>query len=152
QSIPPGLTTEHVLRALADLDAGVDHPFGPPTGYELLREGKRYPPKAVVGLAFRYALGRVLNPDEFSGGEASGHANHVLRQLVFTVVKKGEQAGGKEGLAGTGWSGEEVRLIVADYFDMLQKELLGKKYSKTGHRKALAPHLPGRSKSSIEYK
>ena len=31
-SIPPGLTREHVLKALADLDAGADHPFGPATG------------------------------------------------------------------------------------------------------------------------
>jgi hypothetical protein len=33
QSIPAGLTRSHVLQALADLDAGVDHPFGQPTGY-----------------------------------------------------------------------------------------------------------------------
>ena len=57
QSIPAGLTRTHVLQALADLDAGVDHPFGQPTGYELLHEGKRYPPKAAVGLACRYFLG-----------------------------------------------------------------------------------------------
>lgn len=31
QSIPPGLTQEHVLKALADLDAGIEHlPGGPP--------------------------------------------------------------------------------------------------------------------------
>src|SRR5271166_6393357 len=47
QSIPVGLTRTHVLQALADLDAGLDHPFGQPTGYELLHEGKRYTPKAV---------------------------------------------------------------------------------------------------------
>jgi hypothetical protein len=41
QSIPAGLTSEHVLRALADLDAGVEHPFGAPTGYELVHEGRR---------------------------------------------------------------------------------------------------------------
>jgi hypothetical protein len=32
QFIPKGITAEHVLRALADLDAGMEHPFGPPTG------------------------------------------------------------------------------------------------------------------------
>ena len=90
QSIPAGLTRTHVLQALADLDAGVDHPFGQPTGYELLHEGKRYPPKAVIGLACRYSLGRILLPEEFSGGEAPGQANFVLRKLGFTVVRKGE--------------------------------------------------------------
>lgn len=54
QSIPAGLTREHVLRTLSDLDAGIDHPFGKPTGYELVHDGKRYAPKAVVGLACRY--------------------------------------------------------------------------------------------------
>jgi hypothetical protein len=31
QSIPAGLTREHVLKVLADLDAGTSHPFGQPT-------------------------------------------------------------------------------------------------------------------------
>src|SRR3954452_5338531 len=88
QSIPAGLTQDHVLHALSDLDAGIDHPFGPPTGYELLHGGKRYAPKAVVGLACRYSLGRVLQPEEFSGGEAPGQANFVLRKLGFTVARK----------------------------------------------------------------
>ncbi len=52
QSIPPGLTQEHVLQALKDLDSGIDHPFGAPTGYELVHDGKRYAPKAVVGSSF----------------------------------------------------------------------------------------------------
>src|SRR5580700_9486596 len=90
-SIPPGLKKEHVVQALNDLDNGIDHPFGSPTGYELLHGDKRYPPKAVVGLACRYHLGRVLQPEEFSGGEAPGQANFVLRKLGFTVVRKGEE-------------------------------------------------------------
>src|SRR5262245_31740995 len=70
QSTLAGLTQKLVLRTLADLDAGIDHPFGQPTGYELVYQGKRYAPKAVVGLACRYSIGRTLQPDEFSGGEA----------------------------------------------------------------------------------
>ena len=48
RSIPKGLTREHVIKALADLDAGVEHSFGRATGYELVYGGKRYAPKAVV--------------------------------------------------------------------------------------------------------
>jgi len=51
QSIPKGITAEHVLRALTDLDAGMHHPFGPSTGYELAQEGRRYPPMAAIGQA-----------------------------------------------------------------------------------------------------
>jgi hypothetical protein len=37
QSIPAGLKQEQILKALADLDAGIDHPFCQPTGYELVQ-------------------------------------------------------------------------------------------------------------------
>ncbi|MEZ5945202.1 MAG: DUF3883 domain-containing protein [Planctomycetaceae bacterium] len=50
------------------------------------------------------------------------------------------------------WSKNEVRLIVADYFDMLEAEALDRQYKKSDHRKALAPQLSGRSKGSIEFK
>src|SRR5437016_1716117 len=136
QSIPPGLKQEHVLRTLADLDGGIDHPFGQPTGYELVHDGKRYAPKAVVGLACRYSIGRILTPDEFSGGEAPGQANFVLRKLGFTVVRKDEDAAEEEKPAHKDWTEQEVGLIVADYFDMLEAEVLGKSFKKSDHRKA----------------
>jgi uncharacterized protein DUF3883 len=150
QSIPVGLTKEHVLRTLSDLDTGIDHPFGNPTGYELIHHKKRYAPKAVVGLACRYSIGRILQPEEFSGGEAPGQANFILRKLGFTVVKKAEEE--KEPQTGKDWSEKEVRLIVADYFEMLEAELLGRAYKKSEHRKALTPQLSGRSEGSIEFK
>lgn len=150
QSIPAGLTRDHVLKTLADIDAGIDHPFGNPTGYELVHEGRRYAPKAVVGLACRYSIGRILPPDEFSGGEAPGQANFVLRKLGFTVVRKGDEQ--EEPQTGKEWSENEVRLIVADYFDMLEAELLDKTYKKSEHRKALVPQLSGRSEGSVEFK
>jgi hypothetical protein len=144
QSIPSGLTRDYVLRAIADLDAGAAHPFGPPTGYELVHEGRRYAPKAVVGLACLYLIGKVLRPGDFSGGEAPSQANHVLRQLGFTVVRKGEHV--------EDWSEREVALIVADYFEMLRKELFGQPFNKSEHRRALRPQLAARSESSIELK
>ena len=156
QSIPKGLTREHVLGALADLDAGVDHAFGSPTGYELVHDGKRYPPKAVIGLALRHLTGRILRPEEFSGGEAPGQANFVLRELGFTVERKGatmaSEEAGEATERGNPWSRDEVDLIVADYFNMLKSELAGKPYSKAEHNRALQPLLDGRSKSSVEFK
>jgi hypothetical protein len=88
QAIPEGLTRDHVLQALADLDAGISHPFGDPTGYELIHNGKRYPPKPVIGLANRHLASHLLRPRHFSGGEAPGQANSVLRRLGFDVVRK----------------------------------------------------------------
>jgi hypothetical protein len=152
QSIPAGITRDHVLRALADLDSGFSHPFGQPTGYELLHEGQRYAPKAVVGIAYRHLAGRVLQHGEFSGGEGPGQANFVLRMLGFTVVNKGEEPAVEQDQTGKEWSENEVGVIVADYFDMLRAELHGREYSKTAHREAMSPKLPARSKGSIEFK
>src|SRR5262249_29555105 len=67
QYILKRLSRGNILQTLADLDAGAEHSFGPPTGYELIREGGRYAPKAVIGLACRDRLGRILAPGEFSG-------------------------------------------------------------------------------------
>jgi hypothetical protein len=150
-SIPPGLTREHVLQALADLDTGTDHPFGLPTGYELVHEGRCYPPKAVVGLAFRPILGRILRPDEFSGGEAPGQANHLLRQLGFTVRKRDVEKE-EESRQHKDWSDVEIERAVADYFAMLRQELLGQPYNKTEHRRALLLHLGDRKPSAVENK
>lgn len=51
--IPKGITREHVLDALASLDRGEPHLFGESTGYDLVEGGKRYLPKAVLGIASR---------------------------------------------------------------------------------------------------
>jgi|688.fasta_scaffold58762_3 hypothetical protein len=148
QSIPPGLTKEHIIRTLAEIDDGLAHPFGKATGYELVHDGKKYAPKAVVGLACRYSIGRMLTPEEFSGGEAPGQANYVLRKLGFNVIRKGDEDDEKP----ANWTEQEVSLIVTDYFKMLELELLGQPYKKSDHRKNLATKLQNRSSGSIEFK
>ena len=150
QSIPAGLTREHVLKTLAEIDAGIDHPFGVPTVYELVYENKRYAPKAIVGLSCRYSCGKILLPEDFSGGESPGQANYVLRKLGFTVVKKEDAE--QEPKAVKDWTENEVRLIVADYFSMLNAEILGIPYKKSEHRRLLIPRLGGRSDGSVEFK
>jgi hypothetical protein len=150
QAIPAGLTREHVLHALADLDAGLSHPIGSSAGVELVHDARRYDPKAVIGVACRHSIGRMLRADEFSDGEAPGEANFVLRRLGFRVVKKDEPP--PEQARGRDWTDQEVRLIVADYFAMLQAEAQGQPYKKSEHRKALIPRLEGRSEASVEFK
>ena len=85
--IPEGITRQDVEAAVADCDDGVDHGFGPSTFYDLLHEGRRYPPKAILGLAARRLAGRVLQPTEFSGGEES-RCFKILRDLGFEIVPK----------------------------------------------------------------
>jgi hypothetical protein len=86
------ITAQHVEQAIRDIDAEVEHSYGAPTGYELLHNGKRYPPKAVVGLAASRLLGWSVLPQDFSSGKAGSQAVGILEMLGFTVVEKAEEA------------------------------------------------------------
>ena len=81
------ITREHVLDALKKIDAGEMHGFGPSTDYDLLHEGKRYPPKAAAGIATIPTLGRAMRPDEFSAGVGSKNFK-TLEKLGFQIVLK----------------------------------------------------------------
>lgn len=50
------------------------------------------------------------------------------------------------------WSELEVELIVANYFEMLSKEISGISYSKTAFRNDILPLLKNRSSGSVEFK
>jgi hypothetical protein len=85
--IPKGITRTDVLQSIRQLDAGATHPFGPSRKFDLVHKGRRYPPKAVLGLAARRRAGRALTPEDFSGGEESTcHA--VLKRLRFKIEAK----------------------------------------------------------------
>ena len=54
---------------------------------------------------------------------------------------------------GSDWNAEELDLIVADYFSMLNDETLGLQYNKAEHRRTLlgkvSPEVTDHSNSSI---
>lgn len=58
----------------------------------------------------------------------------------------------KEDRTGQDWSAAEVERTVADYFEMLRKELNCEAYSKTQHRRSLVPLLGGRKEAAVEFK
>jgi 5-methylcytosine-specific restriction protein A len=88
-SIPDSVGRQHILKAIADLDNGIEHAFGRSIGYDVLYEGRRYPPKAVVGLAAGEILGTPLGPYNFKGGLKSKCFRTLIRN-GFTIVTKGE--------------------------------------------------------------
>ncbi|MBK7335381.1 MAG: hypothetical protein IPJ00_04135 [Saprospirales bacterium] len=49
------------------------------------------------------------------------------------------------------WSPQEIELILADYFRMLEMEVRGVAYVKKAFRERLKPRLRGRSDGSIEF-
>jgi MoxR-like ATPase len=87
------VTREDIQQALRDLDRGVEHPFGPSLTYDLVYEGRHYPPKAVVALAAKNRSGINLIPGDFPGGEGTS-AFDTLRRLGFEIVHKEISTGG----------------------------------------------------------
>jgi hypothetical protein len=83
------VTHADVLRAIREYDRlGPEqffskHGFAPTTTYELVWDGRRYPPKAILGTAYEFATGRRLASGDFEGGKSG--AVKVLGKLGFTV-------------------------------------------------------------------
>lgn len=85
--IPSEITREHILQALAEIVAKGVPRHRASTRFEILHEGRRYPPKYVVSLAARYTIGQEFDPSRFNGGKET---NSFLDSRGFTVVPKQE--------------------------------------------------------------
>jgi len=59
------------------------HGFAPTTTYELVWDGRRYPPKAILGTAYEFATSQRLASGDFEGGKNG--AVKVLGKLGFTI-------------------------------------------------------------------
>jgi hypothetical protein len=60
-----------------------EHGFAPTTTYQLVEDGRSYPPKAILGVAYEFATGQRLASGDFEGGKAG--AVKVLGELGFTI-------------------------------------------------------------------
>ena len=86
------VTRRDVLRAIHEYDRlGAEkfftkHGFAPTTTYELVEDGRRYPPKAILGAAYEFATGQQLRSADFEGGKTG--AVRVLGEFGFSIEKK----------------------------------------------------------------
>lgn len=87
---PEKITEEDVLKAAQAIDND-ERAIRPSTKFDVIVNGKHYPPKDLMRLAHKNATGEYLW--ERSGGEPT---NKYLTNLGFKVVRKGEQTGIKE--------------------------------------------------------
>ena len=83
------VTPDDVLRALQEYDRlGPEqffaaHGYAPTTTYDLIWEKRPYPPKAILGTAYEFAVGQRLASGDFEGGKSG--AVKVLGALGFDV-------------------------------------------------------------------
>ncbi|MFH8120317.1 MAG: hypothetical protein QXS37_05950 [Candidatus Aenigmatarchaeota archaeon] len=83
--IPKNINREHIIKAIEEIKK-VGIPDGRSSKKFLLEyNGKYYPPKYTISLANKYANGKELDPQKFSGGKET---NDFLKDLGFNIVKK----------------------------------------------------------------
>ena len=86
--IPDSINRVHILRAIGIVDEkGVANPRRESKRYDVLYQGRRYPPKYLVSLAYAFVAGRELHHEEFDTYEAQ----RFLRSLGFEIVDKQNQ-------------------------------------------------------------
>ena len=83
--IPHEITRDHLLLALAEIKAKGVPSERESTVWLLKHEGKNYPPKYVISIAGKYALGHEHRHEEFSGGPRT---NNFLEKRGFEIIAK----------------------------------------------------------------
>ncbi len=85
------VTKQHVLQAIAEHDARGEaeflelYGFGRTSDYTIVHEGRSYDAQAVLGVAHRYATGRLATSEEFHAGMQG--AVTILRKRGFEVTE-----------------------------------------------------------------
>ena len=80
--IPRNINREHIIKAIEEIESS-GFPVGRTSKKFLLKyNGKTYPPKYVLSLSNKYANGKKLNRDDFSGGMET---NGFLQDLGFDI-------------------------------------------------------------------
>jgi hypothetical protein len=85
------VTRQHILQAIAEYDSrGADDFLGvygyiPSADYTLQHNGRDYDSQAILGVAHRYATGRLAAAHEFSNGPSGTSA--ILRKRGFEVTE-----------------------------------------------------------------
>ena len=81
---------EHILLGIKDFEEkGIPKGFGPSSTYDLVFEGKEYPPKAVMAYANYHASGKEIS-GYFKGGLGTDCFNAFERNGFDVISKDGE--------------------------------------------------------------
>jgi 5-methylcytosine-specific restriction protein B len=86
-TIPKNITSEHIVQAINKIEGEGVPSDGGSQYYDLLYQGKRYPPKLVVSYANLFANGSILPRSDFEGGPGKP-AFKLLEARGFEIVPK----------------------------------------------------------------
>ena len=78
----------HIVEAAKMWDDGFNpYGFGKSVTYDVLIEGRLYPPKAICGIAYELVNKKPLRPSDFPGAK-DGQWHALLKKRGFPVVSK----------------------------------------------------------------
>lgn len=81
------VSRQNVLEAINLINNGAKSKFADSIKFDVLFQGKRYPPKEVAGLALENFTNKEFKPSDFSGGQSSS-SFRALQRCGFTIVPK----------------------------------------------------------------
>ena len=85
--IPNNITKEHLEKAIEEVERDGVRKGRQSSTYNLIHNGKYYPPKLIISIANRYANGEELDPNGFEGG-LDTPAFKLLENLNFKLIEK----------------------------------------------------------------
>lgn len=83
-AIPTAIRSSHIVRAIKEIDKSGVPKLRRSKTWDLVHDGKKYPPKYVVSLACKYVSGEELNSESF----ITDDARRFLKKMKFCVVPK----------------------------------------------------------------
>ena len=87
--IPNNITKEHLEKAIGEIDRDGVRKGRHSSTYDLIHNGKSYPPKLVLSIANRYANGTELYSKDFEGGKDTP-AFELMKAEGFKIVPKND--------------------------------------------------------------
>ena len=83
--IPSQITREQLIQAAGIIDRNGIPGNRKSTKYNVLVNGKKYPPKYLIAVASKLALGKMISALVYNGGLES---NSFLRDRGFSITNK----------------------------------------------------------------
>ena len=145
--LPESIERGRLLAAIKRIDQDGFAPHQQSTTYDLVHDGRRYPPIAVVAFAMEDLTGRSVAAAAIRGGEGT-QTFTILRDAGFGLEAKTSDLPRN---ADEPWTTQELRSAVAAYFDMLDKVRSGTRFVKKKYYHDLAEEH-GRTEKSFEFR
>lgn len=132
KKIPNEITKEHILQALEEIDVAGVKSGREATKWYVHHAGKNYPPKYVVSIAGKHALGVEFSHKYFSGGN---EVNSFLRNRGFKIIPKSSVGGSITSNLSNSEMHKSFNIIISDFVAFVKSQAGRTLQTRSQHRK-----------------